>query len=159
MRLFIAINFPEEILDKIENIKECIAQYAQEGRFVSRENLHLTLEFLGEIPEEKVPKIIEVMELIHTPPFTLSLTGTGTFKRKDGEIFWLGIVKNQTLLDLQRELHQYLVERDFELEDRQYRPHITLGRKVRLGENFNPQELKESIAEIQIPVNSIELMK
>ncbi|NMA67956.1 MAG: hypothetical protein GX958_00840 [Desulfitobacterium sp.] len=60
---------------------------------------------------------------------------------------------------IQKELHQLLLERDFELEDRKYRPHITLGRKVRLRETFNPQELKESIAEIQIPVNSIELMK
>lgn len=48
MRLFIAINFEEKVKDQLITIIEMMRPFASRGRFVDKENLHLTLEFLGE---------------------------------------------------------------------------------------------------------------
>jgi len=159
MRLFIAINFDGQVKSNIDNIIKIIEKYANQGRFVKKEHLHLTLEFLGEIAEERVEDITSAMEVLNSAPFTISLSSIGFFKGRDGHIYWLGITENKDLMDMQEELHDLLLERAFKLENRKYKPHVTIGRKVKMVNAFNLDELKESIREIQIPVNSIELMK
>ncbi|NLM20294.1 MAG: RNA 2',3'-cyclic phosphodiesterase [Peptococcaceae bacterium] len=159
MRLFIAINFDGQIKSSIDNIIKNIEKYANQGRFVKKEHLHLTLEFLGEISEERVEDITSAMEVLNSAPFTLFLSSIGFFKGRDGHIYWFGITENNDLMNMQEKLHNLLLERGFKLENRKYKPHITIGRKVRLVNTFDLGELEESIKEIQIPVNSIELMK
>lgn len=159
MRLFIAINFEKNVRDEIINIIEGIKKYAKQGRFVCDEHIHLTLEFLGEVPEGRVKDIESIMEQINATPFTLSLSDLGYFKRKDGNIYWLGIHDNKDLITLQLKLHNLLQEKGFKLEKRKYRPHITIGRRVRLIDSFNLDELRESINKSQIGVNSIDLME
>lgn len=159
MRLFIAINFDEQIKSNIDNIIKKIRNYATQGRFVNKEHMHLTLEFLGEIPRERVKDITSAMEALDFAPFILSLSSIGFFKGRDGHIYWLGIKKNNDLIDMQKELHNLLLERGFKLENRKYKAHITIGRQVKLLNTFNPEELEDEVREIQIPVNRIELMK
>ncbi|MDR7855958.1 RNA 2',3'-cyclic phosphodiesterase [Tissierella sp.] len=159
MRLFIAIDFDEYVKNNINNIMESIKKYAKQGRFVSTDHMHLTLEFLGEISEERVQDIISAMKLLNAAPFTLSLSDLGYFKRNDGNIYWFGITENKDLMDIQEELHNLLQERRFKLEERDYKPHLTIGRKVKLINTFNSDELKESISKIQFEVNSIDLME
>ena len=159
MRLFIAIDFDEYVKNNINNIMESIKKYAKQGRFVGIDHMHLTLEFLGEISEDRVKDIISAMKLLNAAPFTLSLSELGYFKRNDGNIYWFGITENKDLMDLQEELHNLLQERGFKLEERDYKPHLTIGRKVKLINTFNSDELKESISKIQFEVNLIELME
>ncbi|MGI6140420.1 MAG: RNA 2',3'-cyclic phosphodiesterase [Caldicoprobacterales bacterium] len=159
MRLFIAINFNDDIKNNIMEIIERIKQYAVQGRFVNKEHMHLTLEFLGEISEERVEDIISAMKQISASPFVISLSELGHFKRKDGNIYWLGITGNKDLIDIQGMVHNLLMEKKFKLEEREYRPHITIGRRVKLMNTFDPGELKKSIGEIQIRINSIDLIK
>ncbi|WP_031516541.1 RNA 2',3'-cyclic phosphodiesterase [Desulfofalx alkaliphila] len=159
MRLFIAVNFNEQVKRDIKNIVERVKRYAKQGRFVNEEHMHLTLEFLGEITEERVKDILSAMKLVNAAPFTLALSDLGYFKRREGNIYWFGITENKDLMVMQREVHKLLKERGFNLEEREYRPHITIGRKVKLTNTFNSDELKESIGKIQIRVNSIDLVK
>ena len=159
MRLFIAINFDEDTKNHIKNIREKVKKDARQGRFTSRSHMHLTLEFLGEVSNERKKDIISEMEHVATGPFTLSLSHLGYFKRRDGNIYWLGIKENKHLMDMQKELHKLLLERSFKLEKREYRPHITIGRRVKLSNTFNSDQLKESIGKIHIDVHSIDLMK
>ncbi len=159
MRLFIAINFDEQIKSRLGNIIKKIRNYATQGRFVNKEHMHLTLEFLGEIPRERVKDITSAMEAIDYAPFILSLSKIGFFKGRDGHIYWLGINKNKDLIDMQKELHNLLLERGFKLENRKYKAHITIGRQVKLLNTFNPEELEDEVRKIKIPVNTVELMK
>lgn len=91
--------------------------------------------------------------------FTFSLTNIGYFKRREGNIYWLGIEENDTLFNLNNKLHQSLINNGFELEDRDYKPHITIGRKVKLKDSFNPIELNDIVRKLKIDINKVDLMK
>jgi len=159
MRLFIALNFHHEVKAQIIHIINSFKANSLRGRFVSAEHLHLTLEFLGEVPPNKVNQLKGILNGLNFAPFTLNLTKAGYFKREEGNIYWLGIESNPALFRLQKALHQSLQEHGFTLENREYRPHITLGRKVVLNDSFNPAALNEIIGQIKIRIQSVELMK
>ncbi len=159
MRLFIAINFNQQTKNNINEIIERLEKYAIQGRFVKKEHMHLTLEFLGEVSLTKVASVISAMELINSTPFILTLSDLGYFKRIDGNVYWLGISENRGLMDTQGELHNSLLRKGFLLQQREYRPHITIGRRVKLSNSFDSEELRDTISKIEIQVNSIDLMK
>ena len=159
MRLFIAINFEEKVKNKILILINELQKYSAKGKFVSEEHMHLTLEFLGEIEENKLGLIKSVLNKVNIEPFTMDLSKIGYFKRREGDIYWLGIKENKTLLELQSMLHKLLIENGFLLEDRPYKPHITLGRKVIMNEGFNEDDFNKFVNEIKINVNSVEIMK
>ncbi len=159
MRLFIAINFSENEKNAIENIIKKIEKDSLQGRFVKNEHMHLTLEFIGDIPNEKVEIIKDAIEQITFEPFTMNLSELGYFKRREGNIYWLGIENNEVLFEVQRRLHEDLINRGFKLENRPYKPHITIGRKVKVRENFNPENLNDEIREISIGVDEVDLME
>ncbi|NMB26632.1 MAG: RNA 2',3'-cyclic phosphodiesterase [Tissierellia bacterium] len=159
MRLFIAINFKESVKNKIQDIIKEVKKYSIQGKFVNNEHMHLTLEFIGDIPSEKVETIKDVMDQVVTEPFTMTLSELGYFKRKEGNIQWLEIEHNEILLKTQAKLHQLLIKQGFELENRAYKPHLTIGRKVKLKDNFNSEDLSNIIKQISINVDKIDLMK
>lgn len=127
MRLFIAVTFDEELLYRLERlIGQCKA--LGRGRWTRRDNLHLTLEFLGELTD--IAAAQAAMDAVTAPAFPLILSGLGFFRRKDGDLLWVGVEHTPGLMEVQRQLHHELKHRGFRLENRPYRPHLTLGRQV-----------------------------
>ena len=159
MRLFIAINFEGKLKDAIQDIIQDIKKHSKKGRFVKNEHMHLTLEFLGDIQPDKVDLIKEAMEKVTCQTFTLQLSKIGYFKRRGGSIYWIGFQKSQSLLKMQKNLHNLLLKKGFKLEDREYRPHLTIGRKVIMNKNFNPDKYIESLEKLDITVDKIDLVK
>ncbi|MEW8973852.1 MAG: RNA 2',3'-cyclic phosphodiesterase [Tissierellaceae bacterium] len=159
MRLFIAINFEEEVKDKIEDVIDEVRIYSTQGRFTSREHMHLTLEFLGEIPINRVETIKSVMDRLKYKEFKMDIQDIGLFKRAGGDIYWIGIENNDSLLEVQYILHEGLIREGFKLESRPYKPHITIGRKVMMKEDFSLKELSQPIIGTGINVGKIDLMK
>lgn len=159
LRLFIAINFEEHIKDKLIDLLEEIKEFSSQGKFVNKEHMHLTLEFLGEVDSDKISLIKEAMEKITTNPFTMELSEIGYFKRNDGYIYWIGIKDESVLLKLQSKLHDELLNKGFSLETRKYTPHLTIGRKVIMNETFNPDNFLNSIEALKIKIDKIHLMK
>lgn len=159
IRLFIALNFKNEVKTQIKEIINKVKSNSIQGKFVNGEHIHLTLEFLGEIQNYRLNLIKEVMNQLEFEPFKFRLTKAGYFKRQEGNIYWLGIEKNDTLFEMQKRLHQSLMDKGFELEDREYKPHITLGRKVVLKDSFNIDELGDIIRKIDIDIGKVDLMK
>lgn len=105
--------------------------------------------------------IKEVMDGLKFEAFALKLTEAGYFKGREGNIYWLGIEDNRTLFDMQKKLHESLLAKGFELENRKYKPHITIGRKVKLkdGFNINISELNDIAGKTEIYINKLDLMK
>ena len=101
MRLFIAINFNDAIKGTIQDIIEEVKKSSIQGKFVENEHMHLTLEFLGEIPSNKIDEIKYIMDQVASEPFSIQLSGIGYFKRKEGNIYWLGIEDDNLLSQLQ----------------------------------------------------------
>lgn len=159
MRLFIAINFDNEVKAQINEISNKVKSNSIQGKFVSDEHLHLTVEFLGEVQHKRLDIIKEIMNQLDFETFTLCLTKIDYFKRPEGNIYWLGIEYNDILFNINKKLHQSLINKGFQLEDRAYKPHITIGRKVKLNDNFNTIELDEFLRKIKIGVNNIDLMQ
>jgi len=155
MRLFIAINFPTEVKATIMQSRDILKQAALQGNFSLDENLHLTLVFLGECDVRQANTIKAVMDNTRFEAFTLSLDKVGRFKRHCGDTWWIGLKTNKTLSDLQAALTIRLIQKGFMLEDRQYSPHVTIGREIKLRPGFITPE----IPQVSFTIASIDLMK
>lgn len=158
MRLFIAINFNEEIKAGINEIIKRLKKQAIQGNFTSMDNLHLTLVFLGEVAPAKVNKIQQVMDRVNTASFALTIKGLGCFQQEGGDIYWLGIDRNGSLFALQKQLSQNLIQAGFPIDKRAYKPHLTLGRRVILPQQFNQAEFIKTLKPMKTEISKISLM-
>lgn len=159
IRLFIALNLKNEVKNQISEVISKVKSNSIQGKFVSEEHMHLTVEFLGEIQDDRIDIIKGIMDELEFDAFTLNISKLGYFKRSEGNIYWLGIKYNATLFNINKKLRQDLMVKGFQLEDREYRPHITLGRKVKLKESINTNELEDIFRKIEIYIDKVDLMK
>ncbi|NLL80987.1 MAG: RNA 2',3'-cyclic phosphodiesterase [Tissierellia bacterium] len=159
MRLFIAINLSSEEKTKINNIKDKLKANSSKGKFVDDEHLHITIEFLGDIEKDKVDLIKSLMNEIKTQSFILNPNKIGYFKRREGNIYWLGMEKNHSLIGIYDKLHKRLREEGFKVDNRDFSPHLTLGRRVKLKDGFYTEVLNSEVEKIKIDVNSVDLVK
>ena len=157
MRLFIAINFQDEIKVKLIETQDLLKKYALRGNFTSPENLHLTLVFLGEVAGSRVREVENVMDEVNVKPFTINISGIGSFKRDKGDLLWAGIEKNKSLSQIHRQLSEGLDSAGFSVEKRAFSPHLTLARNVVLPEGAD--NLPLSCHEYSVYVKKISLMK
>ncbi|GMA98647.1 RNA 2',3'-cyclic phosphodiesterase [Pelosinus sp. IPA-1] len=135
MRLFIGIELPENIIAELHSLQNLLRKKVRRGRFPSKDNLHLTLQFLGETSERKVEDIIRSLQTVSKLnfPFKLSFnTHLGSFGHKNPvRIVWVGVKgKVAALLQLQTSIVGSMQELGFPAESRDYHPHITLARDV-----------------------------
>lgn len=152
MRLFIAINFNTKIKTQLLSYISLLKDTSLSGNFTRESNLHLTLAFIGET--NKIEEAKRALSSINTPPFMLTLNGMGVFRRKGGDIYWIGTEKSLELINLQKQISNNLRKSGFFIENREYRPHITLGRKVVLRNQPNFK-----IDKMNMKVSTISLMK
>lgn len=161
MRLFTAVTFDDEVKDFLCRVMDNLRSLTEKGSFTLRENLHLTLNFIGEtdkteMVEQTMKKAVLAADI---EAFNLVFSGFGRFKRRDGDICWIGAKRNDQLFRLQKELASQLENAGFILEDREYKPHLTLARRVRFSGKFNEKEFEACIPRLVQPVRKISLMK
>ena len=161
MRLFIAINFNVNIKRRLQEVIEGLRKESKRGSFSRTENLHLTLAFLGEIEGERVDNLKIIMDEIEAEPFKLELSNLGAFNRKGSSesLYWCGIKDNKTLYNVQEKLSAMLKENDFYLDDKPFKPHITLARRCVLPRDFHLDNLNRLVQDDSMLVNEISLMK
>ncbi len=98
-------------------------------RVMQRENLHLTLLFLGNVPTARLAELIDMAADIRLPPFTLALDKLGYFP--EAKVAWAGIRQPPpTLFDLAMALRRGCTALGLPLDPRPLSPHVTLLRKV-----------------------------
>ncbi len=158
LRLFTAINFDEATRKKLLAISENLRRSAKHGNFSLIENLHITLVFLGEQNANRLADIEQTIESVSVAPFTLTLNGLGCFKRDGGDIFWVGVQKNGSLKKLYSQLNNGFMEKGFQTETREYKPHLTIAREVILFDHADKVQLS-STPTIEFEVTSVSLMK
>ena len=153
MRLFTAICFDDETKNAVFAAgKE--AEKFSEGKFSPKENLHLTLVFIGETEREK--EIETALSEIEFPAFDFKISGTGFFEKG---IFWAGTEKNENLENLQKLVFEKLQNLGFELEEREFVHHINIARKFRPEGNFSPAETEKRLPQKPVRAERISLMK
>jgi len=153
MRLFTAINFTGATKSRLLDLRDELKKTSSDGSFSAPENLHLTLVFLGECNSAMADAAKKVMDSVRFNPFEIEIDRVGRFSRDGGDIWWAGVKENKALLELQRDLASGFKAAGFEIENRKYNPHITLGRKVISSEKARQIELFGETA------GSVELMK
>lgn len=100
-------------------------------RTVSPEGLHLTLKFLGDVPESELPSIQCAISLAAGPygPILVEVGGFGAYPHESSpRVLWLGVEISQALLSLRKDLEDRLASLGFERDRREWSPHLTLGR-------------------------------
>ncbi|MEN4017653.1 MAG: RNA 2',3'-cyclic phosphodiesterase [Methanobacterium sp.] len=130
MRVFLAVEIDEKLLDKIADVQKRFAECEAPVKYVERENLHCTLKFFGEIDDNKLNDIIEVIEnkIENHEPFKISIKKTGVFPNERYiRVLWLGMDNAEPFSNLQKDLDVDFVKMGFKKE-RSYVPHLTIGR-------------------------------
>ena len=124
IRLFAALALPDAVLDSLFAL-----EYGVPGaRWASREQLHLTLRFIGEVDGRDAAAIDDALAAISAPRFILELKGVGEFGGKNPRALWAGIEPNEALVHLQRKIETALQRIGLEAETRKFTPHVTLAR-------------------------------
>ena len=127
MRVFIAIEISDKkILDKIQTFQEDLEINAKPTKI---DQIHFTLQFLGEIDEKKCEKVKNVLTEISFPQFELSLRGIGGFPNlKNPRVIWVGTDKGgQKMSEIAKKIGMKLITLGFK-EDKKFNPHLTIFR-------------------------------
>jgi 2'-5' RNA ligase len=132
MRVFIAIELPQELKEKIFTLAEEVTQ-GMDIKLVGKENLHLTLAFLGEVPEEKIPEMVAVLKnLPARGKIHLTLGSWEPFPQKQRPHgIWINVGgETGKLFGLYKRIIDGLLAKGFVLTKNalQFSPHITVGR-------------------------------
>ncbi len=161
MRVFIAINFTNEVKEHLAKTIKDLRLKSVKGSFTRIENLHLTIAFIGEVSPERIPDIITVLnDRISTrSPITIEIGGLGKFVRQKEYLYWCGIKDNDELGRLQKALVNGLKEHHFSVDDKPFKPHITLARRCVMKQGFEESRFSKSIPNMSMRVESISLMK
>ncbi|MBU0690514.1 RNA 2',3'-cyclic phosphodiesterase [bacterium] len=131
MRLFIAINLPDEWKDLLALPKESIAWLGKGVRWTEPTGMHLTLKFLGDVDRDLVERINDSLRSIvdASHRFSIRIAGTGVFPNpRRPRVFWAGITAPDELTILQRKVDDAMEALGFPKEEREFRPHLTVAR-------------------------------
>ncbi len=125
MRLFIALQFEDTILDALTGYQDDLRSCGITGNFTRRENLHITLAFIGEygVPDA----VLDAMEAVDFEPVTIRFNGIGMYR----ELLWAGIENNSVLTGYVKGLRRELAGRSIPFDRKRFSPHITLVRKFK----------------------------
>ena len=125
IRAFTALALPEEHRARLS----ALAAGVDGARWVSLENLHVTLRFIGEVNEAAGDDIAEALAGVRSEPVTVTLEGAGHFgNRRKAYSVWIGVRASPGLLALRDRIDRALVSCGLAPESRKYAPHVTIAR-------------------------------
>ncbi|MGD0576893.1 MAG: RNA 2',3'-cyclic phosphodiesterase [Candidatus Staskawiczbacteria bacterium] len=167
-RVFIAINLPEEIKKELLSFSQKWPELP--ARWLGKDTLHITLEFLGDLTDVEIADACQIVKDVAKRHNSFSVTinkvsyGAKTLTgRAPGKMIWAEGEKSGELADLKNDLQESLLEKiSFRPESREFHPHITLAR-IREMEfrNFDLEEVPEvnEAVDLVFTVESIEVME
>lgn len=165
MRLFIAVNLPSVVRERLAAEQDRLRQAQADVSWVRAENIHVTLKFLGETEEKRLdrirPALLEVAR--GSAPFRIQVSGLGSFGGRVPRVVWVGVQEGvEPLSRLAKDVEAAMARLGFPREKRGFSAHITLGR-VRSARNA--EALLTALAQAEtgplgsVEVNQFELMQ
>jgi len=146
MRTFVAVEIQNsKVLDSITTLQ---SELKVKARPVSKENMHFTLLFLGEIADEIAPKIMEALGSITFSPIQVNFGGVGAFPNsRFPRVIWVGVdeTASQNLVKLAEQVEEKLGPLGFK-SDKPFKPHLTIFRiKNKIGDISNELDKLKTI--------------
>jgi len=128
MRLFIAIDLPEEIRAGLAAVQRELLPTTNSARWVAADSIHLTLKFIGEVSDKQIKDIDDALAGITWKPFQVTVRGVGFFPgTRSPRVFWAGL-QAPTMAGLAEKIDARMEQAGFEKEKRAFRAHVTLAR-------------------------------
>jgi RNA 2',3'-cyclic 3'-phosphodiesterase len=124
MRLFVALALPDAVAQGLALLQAGVPG----AKWQTREQLHLTLRFIGEVDGRDAAAADDALSLIEAPRFSLALKGVGEFGGKTPHALWAGVRDKEPVAFLQRKIETALQRAGLPPEQRKYLPHVTLAR-------------------------------
>lgn len=168
LRLFLAFNLPVEVKEMLAAIQDRFKDSYRGVKWVEKDNLHLTIRFLGETEFAKIPGLIGAVRgaVENVAPFCVRLGRAGVFpSRGDPKVLWVSLEEDDGNLGIIRDnIEKAVSELGYLPEKRRFRPHITLARIRSCSKatllSMHVRELWNSFTNIKgIRVDSVELMQ
>jgi 2'-5' RNA ligase len=130
MRLFVAVELPDEIKDRLVALSSGL----HGARWVDPAQMHLTLRFIGEVDRPQADDVAGALGQVYAPRFDVELAGLGEFSaRGRPSVLWAGVRPNAALAALQSRIESAVRRAGVAPETRKFHPHITLARFERGG--------------------------
>jgi len=166
VRLFVAVNLPEEERRAAYQATAPLRHGDLPVKWVQAASLHVTLKFLGDVSAEQAGEIASALDaaVAGARPFEVGLGGVGAFPSlARPRVVWLGVEPHPALELLANDVETALRPFGFEPELRPFQPHITLGRArqgARPAAFGKLEKLAERVVyEAVAPVRSVDLME
>lgn len=168
IRVFFAISIPEELREKLVLVQETLKTKCHSIKWVKRENVHLTLKFIGEIPEDKLAGLSIILKNVadRHSSFLAVAEGIGSFPTiKNPKVIWAGIKEgHEQIANISRDIEEKAKKIGFAAEEKPFTSHITIGRVNQKDRREKSQELTEGLSALSgwkggpMKVNSLLLM-
>jgi 2'-5' RNA ligase len=161
MRLFLAVDLPAAVKDELDHAIEARRPSLPDARWVPRENLHLTVSFLGEVADERVEGIVAAMQeaLTATAPFVARMAGSGAFpSARRARVLWAGLeAEGGHLTSVASACIGALEPLGFSPESRPWTAHITLAR-LRVPGDVS-RILPIALEPVEFPIEEVTLFR
>ena len=138
MRVFIAIDIDEQIRETLGDLQQQLQSKARlenvkkgDVKWVNPENVHLTLKFLGEIKDQQIVEVCDIVKDVagRHGSFDIDVESVGHFGGRSARVLWVGAGQgNKNLLELQKDLDSQLARAGWPEETREFAGHLTLCR-------------------------------
>ena len=123
-RLFVAIEIPAPVRHMLALLQGGVPG----ARWVSPDNLHLTLRFVGDVSSPAIGDLIAGLGQVSAPGFTLQLEGVGSFGNgRTKSVLWAGVQRCDALKFLRDKVDRVVVASGFDPDGRKFTPHVTLA--------------------------------
>jgi RNA 2',3'-cyclic 3'-phosphodiesterase len=146
MRLFVALEIPSTARENLAALLKSLGRVSPQTRWARPENLHVTLKFIGEVPQTRLAAIRGALASVRSgQPVTLDFRGLGFFpNEKHPRVFWAGIEASPNLKMLAADIEKAAERLGLPREQRPFSPHLTLARFAPPG---LPEKLRSAIQE------------
>lgn len=140
MRLFVALELPSTVRENLAALLSSLRAVSPQTRWARADNLHVTLKFIGEVPEAKLATIHGALGGVRSDQIvSLDFRGVGFFPdEKHPRVFWAGIEASSNLKALAAGVEAAVERAGIPREKRPFLPHLTLAR-------FEPPRVAESL--------------
>jgi RNA 2',3'-cyclic 3'-phosphodiesterase len=129
MRLFIALDIDDAIRERITRFMEGVRGFAPDARWVKPESLHVTLKFIGEEPDDFIPRIKDSLNTVRVSATQIHFRSHGFFPTATlARVFWVGMEADPQLALLARTIDDTMPPLGIPKEARAFSPHLTLAR-------------------------------
>jgi 2'-5' RNA ligase len=124
-RLFVALELPDGVKDRLGELCHGVPG----ARWVPRDQMHLTLRFIGDVDGGTASDVREALTEVRAPAFLMALHGVGHFPpRGEPHVLWVGVRPSEPLRQVHAAVERAVRRAGIPAEDRKFHAHVTLAR-------------------------------